>query len=225
MTLSTETDSEVEGKVVPVTPGGSVSGPLDVRFLQDCSGSFRDDIFNVQGLVPQIAAAIEAVHADAEFGVSSFIDKTISPFGAPSEWVCQQEQSLSSNAATLAATYNAITTLNGADEPEAQLEALMQPALRRADVGFRVASARFVVLFTDAPFHVAGAGAAVGIPTPNNGDGVFDGSGSGEDYPMMAQLKAAPEAANIIPVFAIANGYDSTYQTLPDQLGQGPWSP
>ena len=46
------------------------------------------------------------------------------------------------------------------DAPESQIEALMQLALHAADVGYRADSARFVVLFTDAPFHVAGDGAA-----------------------------------------------------------------
>ncbi|MCB1434263.1 MAG: hypothetical protein KDK75_17680, partial [Alphaproteobacteria bacterium] len=130
---------------------------------------------------------------------------------------------LTSVAADLTATYNAMTTLNGLDAPEAQIEALMQLALRTSEVGFRADSARFVVLFTDAPFHVAGDGAAAGITTPNNGDAILDGTpeGTGEDYPMIAQLKSALEAANIIPIFAIAGGFQSTYQALADQLGRG----
>ena len=63
---------------------------------------------------------------------------------------------LGTNAATLTATCNAMTTLNGADGPEAQIEWLMQLALHAAEVGFRPDSARFVALFTDAPYHVAG---------------------------------------------------------------------
>ena len=112
---------------------------------------------------------------------------------------------------------------NGADAPEAQLEALMQLALRPVEVGFRTDSARFVVLFTDAPFHIAGDGAAAGILTPNNGDAIINGTppGTGEDYPMIAQVKSALQAANIIPIFAIAGGYESTYQGLVGDLGRG----
>ena len=75
----------------------------------------------------------------------------------------------------------------------------MQLALHAAEVGFRPDAARFVVLFTDAPFHVAGDGAAGGITTANNGDAFF-GDGSIEDYPFIAQVRAALEAANIIPI-------------------------
>lgn len=219
--LSGETDSEIEGETCHTNPGGTTSAPLDVQFLQDRSGSFADDIASVRGLVPQILAALQAVQVDSQFGVSSFIDKPIAPFGATGEWVYQQELAQTNTAAALAAIYNALNTLNGADGPEAQIEALMQLALHAAEVGYRPDAARFIVLFTDAPFHVAGDGAAAGITTANNGDAIMDGAGIGEDHPLIAQLKAALEGANIIPIFAIAGCYEATQQGLADQLGRG----
>ncbi|NBZ86765.1 M10 family metallopeptidase C-terminal domain-containing protein [Stagnihabitans tardus] len=219
--LSGNTDSVIEDENCHIGGGGSTASPLDVQFLQDLTGSFGDDIATVRGLVPQLVAAIQAVQANATFGVSSFIDKPISPFGVSGEWVYKLEQALSADAATLLATYNRISNLSGADGPESQIEALMQLALHATETGFRADSARFVVLFTDAPFHVAGDGAAAGILTPNNGDGVMDGGGIGEDYPMIAQLATALQAAGIIPIFAVAGGYESTYQGLVTQLGRG----
>ena len=219
--LSGETESEIENEVCHITPGGQTARPLDVQFLQDRSGSFADDIANVRLLVPQIVAAMQAVQANSTYGVSSFIDKPVSPFGAGGEWVYALEQAMSASGATLAATYNAMTTLNGADGPEAQIEGLMQLALHATEAGFRTDTARFVVLFTDAPFHVAGDGAAGGILTPNNGDGLFPNGGALEDYPRLLQVQAALQAANIIPIFAIAAGYEATYQGLVDALGRG----
>ena len=219
--LSGDTDCSVDDDVVHINPGGTTAGPLDVQFLQDLSGSFGDDIATVRGLVPQIVTALQAVQANSTFGVSSFVDKAIAPFGAAGEWVYRQDLGLTTDAAALTTAYTGMGIQNGADGPEAQIEALMQLALHAADVGFRADAARFVVLFTDAPFHVAGDGAAGGITTPNNGDAVMDGGGIGEDYPMLAQLKTALEAAGIIPVFAIAGGYEGTYQALADQLGRG----
>jgi Ca2+-binding RTX toxin-like protein len=219
--LSGDTDCGVDGEVIHITPGGTTAGPLDVQFLQDLSGSFGDDIATVRGLVPQIVAALQGVQSNSRFGVSTFVDKAIAPFGAAGEWVYRQDLGLTADAAALTTAYTGMAIQNGADGPEAQVEALMQLALHAAEVGFRADSARFVVLFTDAPFHIAGDGAAAGITTPNNGDGVMDGGGIGEDYPMLAQLKAALEAANIIPIFAIGGGYEATYQGLADQLGRG----
>ena len=221
--LSGDTISHVDGQDCDLGNGGSTALPLDVQFLQDLSGSFGDDIATVRGLVPGIVTALQGVQTDSRFGSSSFIDKPLSPFGSVGEWTYRTLLPLTANVTSLTSTYNGMVIGNGADGPEAQIEALMQLCLRPAEVGFRPDSARFVVLFTDAPFHVAGDGAAAGITKPNNGDAVMDGTpaGSGEDYPLVAQVKVALEAANVIPIFAIAGGYESAYQGLVTSLGRG----
>ena len=56
--LSGETQSEIENEICDLGQGGSSTAPLDVQFLQDLSGSFGDDIANVQGLVPNIVNAL-----------------------------------------------------------------------------------------------------------------------------------------------------------------------
>ncbi len=219
--LSGATDSVIEGEICHFKGGGSSAAPLDVQFLQDLSGSFGDDIATVRGLVPQIVSALQAVQSDSLFGVTSFVDKPVSPFGATGEWVYNLELGLTGSAAALASTYNALAIRYGADEPESQIECLMQVALHTVETGFRADSARFVVLFTDAPYHQAGDGTAAGITTPNNGDNQTPGNGALEDYPLVQQVRAAIEAANIIPIFAIANGYEATYQGLVGALGRG----
>lgn len=219
--LSGASDSVIEGETCHFKGGGSSAAPLDVQFLQDLTGSFGDDIASVRGLVPQIVSALQAVQVDSRFGVTSFVDKPVSPFGATGEWVYDLELGLTANAAALASTYNALAIRYGADEPEAQIECLMQVALHTVETGFRPDAARFVVLFTDAPYHKAGDGVAGGITTPNNGDNQTPGNGALEDYPLVQQVRAAIEAANIIPIFAIANGYESTYQGLVASLGRG----
>ncbi len=135
--LSGETQSEIEHEICHFTDGGSTASPIDVQFLQDLSGSFGDDIANVRGLVPQITTALRAVQADSRFGVTSFIDKPVSPFGAAGEWVYNLELSLTADPSLLAATYNGLAIRNGNDEPEAQIEGLMQVGLHAAATGFR----------------------------------------------------------------------------------------
>jgi len=221
--LSGDTDSSIEDHACTIGGGGQTSQKLDIQFLQDLTGSFADDIATVRGLVPQIVTAVRTVQANSQFGSSTFVDKPISPFGAPGEWPYETRLALTANEASLISTYNAMVNLSGVDGPESQLEALMQVGLRQTEVGYRPDSARIVVLFTDAPFHVAGDGAAVGITTPNNGDTILDGTpaGTGEDYPVISLVKAALEAANILPIFAIAGGFESTYQGLVTSLGRG----
>jgi Ca2+-binding RTX toxin-like protein len=219
--LSGATDSIVEHETTHLGTGGTTASPLDVQFLQDLTGSFGDDIATVRGLVPQIVTALRAVQVDSHFGVTSFVDKPVSPFGAPGEWVYNLELGLTADVGALTSTYNGLAIRYGADEPEAQIENLMQVALHAVETGFRLDSARFAILFTDAPYHKAGDGAAGGITTPNNGDNQTPGSGALEDYPFVQQVKSALEAANIIPVFAIANSYESVYQGLVAELGRG----
>ena len=215
----------VQGVDSHVGTAGTTSSPLDVQFLQDLTGSFADDIVTVRGVVPQIISALQAVQVNSEFGVSTFRDKAIGSFGGAGDWVYQMPLSLTTNAGTLTTAYASMVANNGADAPEAQIEALMQLALHSADVGFRPDSAHFVVLFTDAAFHNAGDGAAAGITTPNNGDGILDvgpgGPGTGEDYPFIPQVQAALAAANIIPIFAVTAGLETTYQGLVTGLGRG----
>ena len=219
--LSGDTQSVIDDHGCDLGQGGTTFSPLDIQFLQDRSGSFGDDIATVRGVVPSIVAAIQAVQANSQFGVSSFIDKPVAPFGAAGEWVYLQELALSSDPTALTNIYNTMTVLSGADGNEAQIEGLMQLALHANDVGFRADAARFVVLFTDAPFHVAGDGAAAGITTPNNGDAFTPGNGAFEDYPTINQLSAALIAANIIPIFAVAGGQELSYQQLTQTLGRG----
>jgi Ca2+-binding RTX toxin-like protein len=221
--LSGDTQSEIEDQLCDIGQGGSTAGPLDLQFLQDLTGSFGDDIAMVRSLVPQIVLALQAVQPNSTYGVSSFRDKAYGSFGGVGDWVYRQETALANDTAALLASYTAMTAGGGADGSEAQIEALMQLALHVTDVGFRTNSTRFVVLFTDASYHVAGDGLAAGIPLPNDGDGFLDGTppGTGEDYPAIAQVKAALEAANIIPIFAVAGGFVGDYQNLVAQLGRG----
>lgn len=215
--LTGNTTSIVQGQNVTLNPGGTTYSPLDVQFLQDLSGSFNDDITNVRALVPQIVDALQAVQPNVGFGLSSFVDKPVSPFGSTGDYVYNLNLGITTNETDLANAYNAATIAVGGDAPESQIEALMHLALTPGEVGFRVGTARFVVLFTDAAFHVAGDGAAGGITTPNDGDAVLEV----EDYPEIAQLKAALEAANIIPIFAATAGIESSYQSLVTALGRG----
>lgn len=220
--LSGDTESEVEHEIVHLGQGGTTSAPLDVQFLQDLTGSFADDIANVRTLIPQIIAALQTVQLDSSFGVSTFRDKPITPFGSAGDWVYQTQNAIGTTSAALTASYASFVASGGNDLPESQLEALLQLGLRaNTEVGFHSNSARFVVLFTDASFHIAGDGAAAGILTANNGDAILDGGGIGEDYPFIAQVRAALEGSNLIPIFAIAGGFESTYQGLVNNLGRG----
>lgn len=203
---------------VPATPS-----KLDLFLLEDLSGSFGDDLPVIKTLVPNLVSAITGVVSDTLFGVGSFVDKPISPFGSAfsGDYVYRTDLALTANTGLLQTTLNGLTIKGGNDEPESQLEALLQTAVRAtSEVGFRNDAFKVVVLSTDATYHLAGDFASV---PPNNGDAILDGSpeGTGEDYPSIAQLKNALQAANIIPIFAVTTNVISTYEDLVAQLGFG----
>lgn len=204
--LTPGASSNINGRIVTLAPaGGAVNAPLDVMFLQDLSGSFADDVATVRTLVPNVISAINGLQADNRFGLASFIDK--------GEYVYRTDLALTTNQANLVSVLNGLTTGSGGDTPEAQLEALMQIAIRSAEVGWRDSSLRVATVLTDAPFHVAGD---TSLPA-NDGDSLTES----EDYPTLALLKSKLIAGAVIPVFAVTAGNEAGYQSLVDYLGFG----
>lgn len=203
--LTPGSTSNIDGRMVTLSSGGTVDAPLDVLFLQDASGSFSDDVAKVKTLVPQVISALSSVQADNRFGLASFIDK--------GEYVYRTDLAMTSNQTSL---LNALNTLNigsGGDTPEAQIEALMQAAVRQAELGFRSESFRVAVVMTDADYHKAGDSSYIA----NDGDAVLES----EDYPTVELLKTKLLASGIVPVFAVTAGNETYYNNLVDQLGFG----
>jgi Ca2+-binding RTX toxin-like protein len=191
---------------------------IDFVFLQDLSGSFADDLPILKSQIANVIATVEDIDQNADFAVASFIDKPNGVFGTAREYVYQTNLALSSDNAAVIASVNALSTQSGLDIKEAQLEALMQVALRPGEIGFRADTKRIVMLSTDSAFHQAGDFA--GAPA-NNGDAILDGNGVGEDYPSIAQAAAALVATGIFPVFSVTADQKALYQTLVNDLGTG----
>lgn len=207
----------------------------DVVLLQDLSGSFGDDldILQAAGFVSGLASNLvsgEGGVSSLAFGVASYVDIPVSPFGDTGDFVYRTDRGLttvatagtvdSGGAATVQNTLNGLSTRSGGDGPEAQLIALQQVALRAGSLGFRDDAQGFVVLTTDAGYHEAGDYAA---GATNNNDTTLgtDGNGTGEDYPSIGQVSAALTAAGIAPIFAVTASEVATYETLLDELGVG----
>lgn len=216
--------STVGGLTITLSAGGKVSDPLDTYFLQDVSGSFEDDVDTVLNIVPKVVGAINTFQPDSLVGLGSFIDKPVDPFGSPfGDYVFREELGMTKNQTAFSNALNALVIGDGNDIPEAQLEALMQVALRSDAIGFRGDAVKVVVLMTDAPFHQAGDGKSAHITKTNNGNATLDGSpaGTGEDYPSVAMAASALKQAGILPIFAVTKNAVTTYQKLVADLGVG----
>lgn len=198
--------------------------PLDVFLLQDASASFDDDVSTFRRLVPNLVDTLLKKQPNTQFGLGSFVDKPIEGIGSIDDghYVYRTNLPLTKNENELQLAVNNLTITPGnVAPPEAQLEALLQTALRAdtSEIAFRDSTRRVVVVATDAPFYQAGDGAILaGIRRPNNGDAILDGNppGTGEDYPSVPQVRQALINANLVPVFAVTKDQIATYRDLVD---------
>ncbi len=195
-----------------------VDKPLDLFILQDLSGSFDDDLESVKGLSQNLVNTIKSLQPDSKFGVGSFVDKPIAPFGSSGDYVYQTDLPLTNEGQQFINIINNLPIFSGDDYPEAQLEALFQVAKNTDEIGFRENAIRTIIINTDAEPHVAGDGIEAGITKPNNGDKIAD---LDEDYPSINQVSNALINANIQPIFAVTSDQIGTYQDLSNQLGRG----
>ncbi|MFC1940956.1 hypothetical protein ACFLWL_00880 [Chloroflexota bacterium] len=148
-------------------PGGSMSvtknvttGPIppvvDVALLEDETGSFGDDIAHLQGgtTASDIYDAIQGV-ADAQFAVSGFRDYDQNPYGSPGDWVYSALSGMSPSKTVWLGGIGGLTAGGGNDTPEAQYDAIVTAA---NGISWRTGAQRVLVVTTDAPFHLPGAG-------------------------------------------------------------------
>ncbi len=140
---------------------------LDVCLLEDETGSFGDDIANLQGgtTASDIYDNIVASSSDAYFAVAGFRDYPVSPYGSAGDHVYHLLQSMSSVKADWLNGIAALGAGGGNDTPEAQYDAIVaaagpgsfnDPEYGPQDpCGWRDDPnvTRVLVVATDAPFH------------------------------------------------------------------------
>ena len=171
--------------------------PTDVVFLQDLSSSFEEDLPVLQSLANPLVDTLLEENSDTFFGVASFIDQPLEPFGAPGDFIYRTNLPITDSESSVIATINSLSTGDGGDDPEAQLTALLEVATRTEELGYRDDSTRYVFLSTDASFQ------------------------QGADYPNIAQVKTALEDNNVVPIFLVTSDVTGVYQGLANSLGRG----
>jgi Ca2+-binding RTX toxin-like protein len=128
--------------------------PLDFTFLVDLSGSFRDDLPNFVASAKQIAADLRSDNPDVQFAIASFVDRPVSPFGAPGDYLYRADLALTDDVSAFEATLDGLSTLNGGDFPESQWVGLWRAA-NGVGLGLRDGSSRVIYMATDATAHSA----------------------------------------------------------------------
>lgn len=138
---------------------------VDICLLEDETGSFVDDIANLQTAAPVLFDNIVATSPEAQFAVAGFRDYPINPYGSPNDWVYRLLSAMNPDKDAWVNGVNALTANGGADTPEAQYDAIVaaagpgtftDPTLReQGNCGWRADPRvqRVLVVATDAPFH------------------------------------------------------------------------
>jgi hypothetical protein len=138
---------------------------VEVCLLEDETGSFWDDIGNLQ--TPPTASDIYdnvvGVSPGARFAVAGFRDYPVAPHGSGGDWVYRLLSSMSSAKANWLNGIAALSASGGADTPEAQYDAIVAAlggGFDQDPCGFdpNPLVTRVLVVTTDAPFHLPGLG-------------------------------------------------------------------
>lgn len=199
--------------------------PLDIVLAFDLSGSFRDDLNYIKGsdpgdFFPTLDSAIDPTGSgDVKFAVTSYIDYPFSSYGSYSDFIYNANQDLTATDADVMTAIDGLTIGSGGDGPEAQLVALQQVGLGNG-LTYTEGSERFVVLSTDAYYHLAGDFGEGGLN--DNDTDLADGLGPNgvEDYPTVEQVAEALASNGVTPIFAVTAWMIPQYQTLLDALNE-----
>lgn len=186
-----------DDKKLDVAKDSLFSGDVDLVFLQDLSGSFRDDLPNVAAAVRGIAADLKELDPEAAFAVASFVDEP-DPEDEESkdDYVYKAHLGRTNDAGVVANQIVNLPIRYGGDFPEAQLDGLEAAALGTG-LSLRPDAHRIVLLSTDATFH------------------------AGDGYASVDEVRAVLEQTGAVPIFAVTSDVRGTYEQLVRDLGVG----
>ena len=167
------------------------AGPIDLYILVDLSGSFADDLPVFQAQIPGIFSTLVASNPDIRFGLGTYEDYPIPPFGVASlgDVAYRQDIDLTFDTAAVEAAVAGLTIRSGGDGPQSQLPALFQAASgvgqdllsdgfpgasipSGQQANFRNGARKIFLLWTDAEFHLPGDPGDIAYPGPSFSDTV-----------------------------------------------------
>lgn len=141
--------------------------PLDVYFLVDTTGSMQPVIDALRRALARIVNDLTLSGIRAEFGVGSFRDYPVAPYGDSSDKVYETYRGIGPVDSDLADALARLKAGGGGDDPEAQFTGLYESVRQRAGLpslldwepdptNFRNDALRLVVVATDTSSHRPG---------------------------------------------------------------------
>ena len=198
---------------------------LDLFLVQDLSYSFANDLNVLETKLPELLDTIKEEYPGSRFGLGSFVDKPVEPFGySISEDYCYRlHYALRDlkDIADLPSVLSSLETYSGNDWEENQLEALLH-AVRAVGTGWKFEEDRVPILIvsTDAGFHRAGDGKSKAQSVSWTGNsGGYDVDCLGEDYPSVAQVAQAINEKDVKVIFLVSPDLVPYYEKVKDDMG------
>ncbi|KAJ8025024.1 Integrin beta-1 [Holothuria leucospilota] len=199
--------------------------PVDLYYLMDMSKSMEDDLQSLQNLGSQLAEEMKKITRSFALGLGLFVDKPVLPFintapkkidepcpGCQKAFSFRNEVSLNQNTSLFEEKVKSSQISMSQSHPEGTLDAIMQAAVCKDDVGWRDNARKLLLVTTDAAFHIEGDGKLAGIIKPNDGNCHLKGNEYADahlyDYPSLGQLNKRLIDNNIIPIFAISDNHE-----------------
>ena len=163
----------------------------DIFILVDTSGSFLDDLPNFKAQAPSIISTLKAANPNTKFGLGSFEDYPINPFGdaGAGDVAYRRDIDLTFDTVAVEAVISGLFVRSGSDLPQSQLTALFQAASGSGQdlsgagfpgasippgqqANFRNGATKLFLLWTDAAFHLPGDPGSIPYPGPSFADTV-----------------------------------------------------
>ena len=216
--------------------------PIDFIFLVDLSGSYSDDLPRFQAQARELASAVRGIDPESRFAVASFVDRPVSPYGSPGDYLYQPELALTDSIPAFEGAIAALDIKSGNDYPESQFVGLWRAA-NGYGLNLRENSQKIILLATDAPPHDAGdyglSESTIADFLANEGIiGIASGGLAKSDTetaveydvdpgdpdtrdPLNKLLDSLLFSKGALPIFAVTGGVTSTYTAFVTEFGRG----
>jgi hypothetical protein len=230
------------GQSQSITKTVTVAPVLDFVLDVDLSGSYGDDLPNIQEKAPGIFDALAARSTDLNAGLVTFVDIPYSPWGSAGsgDYGYLRNQDLTADKTTWTDAINAMVLRSGSDGPESQYLSLQQAATGTGleppaggtggcepDVGriapgqgisWRPDSARLLAITTDASFHVKGdSGSCFPYPGPSRDEAI---QALLDQRVQVIALKAPGSGSEMDDVAAATGGAVVTTDSSSEQIAE-----
>ncbi len=200
---------------------------LDIVFVFDLTGSMASTVSEMKASATDILGGVLTKFPGAQFGLASFRDYPISPYGGTGDWAWRVEQTITTDAVAIITAIGGMTVGGGGDGPESYSRVLFEAAHPDNSLGWRMGSRKVLIVFGDNYPHDDDLSAG-GVPAPGGTpwvtgrpptfldpgrDGDTGVSSDADDIDFQETLVGLKDSDTTL-LFVVANASDASASTV-----------